>query len=89
MASTELHAAPGYVLIELGGYYSNIPVPNQKHNTHTNGICIESDDHPKWLGNRLFWEEYQASSIIEQNGKQYCFIKVEDVRGYEVNQKTN
>lgn len=93
MASTTLEPALGYCLVELTGYYDNIPVPEGRFNRHIEGICIkvngDKEDYNQWVGNRLFWEEYQASEVIEQNGKKYSFIKITDVRGYETSKTPN
>lgn len=79
-----LKPAEGYCLVELRGY-QNIAVPEGKYNRHTEGICVDGE----YKGKRVFWEEFQASGIIEQDGKKYSFIKTEDVRGYETSQKIN
>jgi len=85
---TTLHPTPGYVLVELEGYYGNITVPEGKYNHHTSGKCLQTTE-TDWIGKRVFWEEFQASGIIEHEGKQYCFIKADDVRGYETVQKAD
>lgn len=35
------------------------------------------------LGKRVFFEEYKEGGHIRREGKEYAFVKVEDVRGYE------
>lgn len=82
---TKLWPAPGYCLVELGSYTTNLPSPEQKYNRHTSGICVEGF----YIGRRIFWEELQASEIIEHEGKKYCFVKEEDVRGYETSEETD
>lgn len=96
--------APGYVLVELGRYYENIETPEEKYNTATKGtcrdLCIDLMDYDNdiaisiyrdWLNQEVFWEEYNASKRIKHDGKTYAFIKIEDIRGVEIeaNQKAD
>jgi hypothetical protein len=88
---TSLHPSPGYVLVELGQQYS-IATPEEKYNTTTEGVCVGVDSiggMESLLQKRLFWEEFNASKRIEKDGKTYCFIKMEDIRGYEANEEPN
>jgi len=77
---------PGYVLVQLTGSYG-IATPNEKYNLATDGICITvpqgDPTYEMAEGKRIFWEEYNASKRIEKDGKVYCFIRLEDVRGWE------
>lgn len=50
------------------------------------GTVMLSNDkpQPKYLvGKRVYFEEYKEGARIKRDGKLYCFIKLEDVRGYE------
>lgn len=85
---TTLHPTPGYVLVELEEYYGSISVPEGKYNHHTSGICLQTTE-TDWIGKRVFWEEFQASEVIEHEGKKYAFIKLEHIRGYEAIQKAD
>jgi co-chaperonin GroES (HSP10) len=65
-----------------------IAVPEPK------GIYFISDDCQKnsWpieqveklMGKRVHFEEFKEGARIKRNGKIYSFIKIEDIRGYEV-----
>lgn len=98
--ATKLRPAPGYALVELKHKYEGIETPEEKYNTATEGICITvtcidigelPEYYDTWVDNRVFWEEFNASKRIEHDGKTYAFIKLEDIRGIEVeaNQKTD
>lgn len=78
---------PGFVLVELEGYFGSIPTPEKRFNGRTSGVCVDGDE--KYIGKKLFWEEFQASEVIEKDGKKYSFIALKDVRGYETNETTD
>lgn len=64
-----------------------------KYDTRTEGIVvkvpeleyvkIDMIDVQKLLGKRVFFEEYKEGARIRRGSDFYCFIKLEDVRGYE------
>lgn len=35
------------------------------------------------IGKRVYFEEYKEGARIKRDGELFCFIKLEDVRGYE------
>lgn len=37
----------------------------------------------KMLGKRVYFEEYKEGARVKKDGELYCFIKIEDIRGYE------
>lgn len=63
-----------------------------KYDTRTSGILInisESFSIPggtktaKLINKRVYFEEYKEGARIKRDGELFCFIKLEDVRGYE------
>lgn len=46
-------------------------------------VQFENDGLAKLLGKRIHFDAYVASEPIKRNGKQYGFIKIADIRGYE------
>lgn len=66
-----------------------------KYSTRTSGIAIRvavstykgadtfsTHDLPI-EGKRVYFEEYKEGARIKRDGELYCFIKIEDIRGYE------
>lgn len=55
--------------------------------SHTRGTV---EDGFKWpddlLGKRVHFEEFKEGARIKRDGKIYSFIKLEDIRGYEIEQ---
>lgn len=39
------------------------------------------DEH--LLNKRVYWEEYKEGARIRKGNELFCFIKIEDIRGYE------
>jgi co-chaperonin GroES (HSP10) len=86
---------PGHVLVELREKYTHTLTTAEKYDTRTSGICLEMhlstkdrtartrDPYEKTLNKLVFWEEYKTGTIIEREGKEYAFIKIEDLTGYE------
>lgn len=59
-----------------------------KYDTRTSGIVVpgtiqEGVNGFIFQGKRVYFEEYKEGARIKRDGKLYCFIKLEDVRGYE------
>lgn len=76
-----------HVLVELIDKFEGIATLEGKYNMRISGLCIKvgDDSYNYLIGNKLFWEEFKAGEIIEREGKKYCFMKLEDVSGYETN----
>jgi len=80
------------VLIKLENQYNNFGAKDGKYETRTNGIVIASDHismtykgivTTSIIGKRVFFDEYKEGARINRDGEQYCFIKYEDIRGFE------
>lgn len=58
--------------------------------TTTVGGTVVSQEGMKWpddlLGKRVHFEEFKEGARIKRDGKIYSFIKLEDIRGYEIEQ---
>lgn len=64
-----------------------------KYSTRTSGTCMAvSSEYPKnevamklnsCIGKRVYFEEYKEGARIKRDGELFCFIKIEDIRGYE------
>jgi len=76
------------VLIKL----DRVEVKEGKYQTRTNGIVVAipaaSFDGIKhmwemFIGKRVYFEEYKEGARIKRDGQQFCFIKFEDIRGFE------
>ena len=72
-------------LVELINKYEGIATLEGKYNDRISGMCLSVGDkeHNYLVGKTLFWEEFKAGEVIEREGKKFCFILLEDVRGYE------
>lgn len=75
-----------HVLVRLGDKYDNFSTIDAKYETRTNGIVqsIPENSGCEYLVNkRVFFEEYKEGARIKRGGEQYCFIKIDDITGYE------
>ena len=72
-------------LVELINKYEGVATLEGKYNDRISGRCISvgNEDHNHLIGKQIFWEEFKAGEIIERDGKKYCFMLLEDIRGYE------
>lgn len=75
-------------LVELINKYEGIATLEGKYNDRISGVCISvgDEDHKHFIGKTLFWEEFKAGEVIEREGKKFCFILLEDIRGLETNE---
>lgn len=72
------------VLVELGQQHRNFSVSEGKYDTRTNGTVISIDsDNKELIGKKVYFEEYKEGARIPIENRIYCFIKYEDIRGYE------
>lgn len=81
------------VLVQLGQQYNNFAGGIEgKYDTRTNGVVValpyETKGYEYLLNKLVFFEEYKEGARIKREGEQYCFIKVDDLRGFE-DVKTN
>lgn len=66
------------IVVAVGDFKYTIDKKGDKTYSHTK---TEYD----WLeGLRVHFEEFKEGARIKRNGKIYSFIKIEDIRGYEV-----
>jgi co-chaperonin GroES (HSP10) len=77
------------VLVELQQAYKQFNAKESKYDTRTEGIVIAvprvHDNTIGYLVNRrVHFEEFKEGARIKRNGKIYSFIKIDDIRGYEV-----
>lgn len=58
-----------------------IAIPNLEEPTKVNshGTVFVSD----LLSKRVYFEEYKEGARIKRDGELFCFIKIEDIRGFE------
>ena len=72
-------------LVELINKYEGVATLEGKYNDRISGRCISvgNEDYNHLIGKQIFWEEFKAGEIIERDGKKYCFMLLEDIRGYE------
>lgn len=60
-----------------------------KYDTRTSGICIRlpfigvEAAVNDFVNKRVYFEEYKEGARIKRDGELFCFIKIEDIRGYE------
>lgn len=82
------------VLVELKQSRKNVHTKEGKYDTRTEGIVvaiaeqsgtIHQDKLAKLImGKRIYFEEFKEGARISRDGRQFSFIKLEDIRGYEV-----
>jgi co-chaperonin GroES (HSP10) len=87
--STTLIPVNDCVLVQL----EKTSVKEGKYDTRTNGIVINTpaggfsdkyiEDVANLFNKRVYFEEYKEGARIKKNGELFCFIKIEDIRGYE------
>ena len=72
-------------LVELINKYGEVATLEGKYNDRISGKCVSVGDekYEYLLGHPIFWEEFKAGEVIEREGKKYCFMLLEDIRGYE------
>jgi co-chaperonin GroES (HSP10) len=83
------------VLVELKQSHKNFTTKEGKYDSRTEGIVIRipETNNPidaakvePLLKKRVHFEEFKEGGRIKRNGKMYSFIKIDDIRGYEVEQ---
>lgn len=88
----------GCILVKLTNSYEYVAAPDKKYDTKTSGIVVGGDwysitgnddvDHvhaitDKYIGKKVYFEEYKDGTQFEQDGDKYALIKFEDVRGLQ------
>jgi co-chaperonin GroES (HSP10) len=88
----------GCLFLELKGQYNNIQASSEKYgNTKNRGIVIDIANDirvsklrgvpllPAGLkvGSIVYFNQYEDQSAFKRDGKDYAFIKFEDIRGVE------
>jgi co-chaperonin GroES (HSP10) len=88
------------VLVELQQSHKNFTTKEGKYDSRTEGIVVATPTSKAnvfykgkpmntegidfLLDKRIHFEEFKEGARIKRNGKIYSFIKIEDIRGYEV-----
>lgn len=55
-----------------------------KYDTHTDGTVVAvPEDESAWLGRHVYWDEYKEGVKISREGKEYAFIKMDTIQGYD------
>lgn len=76
------------VLVRLEEQYNNFSTHESKYDSRTHGIVVsgtiqEGVTGYALQGKRVYWEEYKEGARIRKGGELFCFIKYEDIRGFE------
>lgn len=75
----------GCALVELSETYANVATPEKQFATKTSGQVIKVSekeiDNQYLVGKRVWFEEYKDGVQVNIDGKDYAFIKLEDIRG--------
>jgi co-chaperonin GroES (HSP10) len=90
------------VLVELKQSHKNFTTKEGKYDSRTEGIVvvlpdekvlgklygvpIKSSKYHFLAGKRVHFEEFKEGARIKRGTKIYSFIKIDDIRGYEVEQ---
>lgn len=80
----------GHVLIELLDQYEFASTPDKEYATKTSGI-VRAVDTPTLGGEKLalykdrkvWFASYQDDVKIERDGKNYTFVKFDDLKGFD------
>lgn len=88
-----LHPLNDCVLVELKQSRKNVHVREGKYDTRTEGLVVAVPSAAPTVkqdkiialitGRHVYFEEFKEGARIQRDGKQYSFIKIEDIRGYE------
>jgi co-chaperonin GroES (HSP10) len=93
--SLNLHPLNDCVLVELKQSTDKFSVKEGRFDSRSEGIVIETenkshikrtiteDQYAYLKGKRIHFEQFNAIDPIKRGGKQYGFIKISDIRGYE------
>lgn len=94
-----LHPLNDCVLVELKQSTKHFSTKEGKYDTRTEGIVVKAPGHlppviynqlgaqpADLIGKRVHFEEFKEGARIKRDGKIYSFIKIEDIRGFEVDE---
>lgn len=76
-----------HALVELGDLYKNIQVQEGKYDSRTNGVVVgvSGDSEHEWakviVGRRAYWSQFREGTRIEDEGKLYAFVALDDIEG--------
>lgn len=74
----------GTALIELKEK-GNIDTPDKQYKSYNRGIVLSTTTgNPSGgdiMGKEVYFEEFKDSAQVEEDGKTYAFIALEDIRG--------
>lgn len=72
-------------LVELIDKYEGIATLEGKYNLRVKGVCLKvgDKDYDYLLNRTLFWDEFKAGDVIKRDGQKYCFVLLEDIKGFE------
>lgn len=92
--STQLHAMPGFCLVEVTNKYgSSLSISQGDHGSHTSGTLKAVYIHEsgtatekeatlsKFLGSKIYFTKYNDSEEIEVDDKTFIFVPVDAVNG--------
>ena len=81
------------VLVKLEEQYGNFGIKEDKYASRTHGIVVSIPEEyvnlaggtktQKLINKRVYWEEYKEGARIRKGNELFCFIKIEDIRGFE------
>jgi co-chaperonin GroES (HSP10) len=82
------------VLVELKQSYKNFSAKEGKYDSRTEGVVVAVPENilnnftmeftNNLINKRVHFEEFKEGARIKRDGKIYSFIKIEDIRGYEI-----
>lgn len=84
-----IHPVNNHALVEIAGMYKNVAVPVKKYDSYTSGKIVEvaaDEEHinmVELLGHTVYWDQFKEGKRLEKNGVEYCFIKLDDIQGFE------
>lgn len=94
MESKELsiRPLPGFALIELEKKYGGLSVDKEKFGTNSSGIlrnmtAVSMDSNvfdfiiAEAQGKTVYFTPYEDGDVVEHEGKNYVFVKIEHLRG--------
>lgn len=69
------------------GILISLPMVNQNQGSSFKGMDTfptqVTNNGNNLIGKRVYFEEFKEGARIKRDGELFCFIKIEDIRGYE------
>lgn len=83
-----LHPLPGFALIELSaGKYQHVAAATKVYESKTSGKVISisstTTEYAGIVGRPVFWDEFKTMAPITRDDKEFTFVKLEDLQGYD------